>query len=47
MQNDDLQEKPLAQETAQTSQELSWTASEFIEHKKEEPKIVKVIKKTK
>jgi hypothetical protein len=34
MQNDDLQEKPLAQETAQTSQELSWTASEFIEHKK-------------
>ena len=28
MQNDDLQEKP------KTSQELSWTASEFIEHKK-------------
>ena len=28
MQNDDPQEKP------KTSQELSWTASEFIEHKK-------------
>ena len=34
MQNEDLLEKPLTKEGAKASQELSWTASEFIEHKK-------------